>query len=166
MNRLRAVLFAVPLAGLALVGCGVVDRVDEAARVGDRVLTNEQVQAVANSPVAGGPLDGTVAQGDLARRIVTLWIRDAALADEDWFATIDAAQVRADLEAQGGEAFITSDAFTQQLLVDNGIVLQAVNRQLISEEEALALVAAAEVEVDARYGRWDPTSYEVVALAG
>ena len=85
MNRSLSLLLAAPLAVLSLVGCSAVDRADVAATVGDRVLTDDQVLAVANSPVAGGPLDGTVAQGELARRIVTLWVRNAALSDEPWF---------------------------------------------------------------------------------
>lgn len=166
MNRSLSLLLAVPVAALALGGCSAIDRADEAARVGDHVLTDEQVLAVANSPVAGGPLTGTTADGELTRRIVTIWIRDTALSDTDWFAKVDAAKVRSDLEAQGGEAFTTSDAFTQQLLVDNGVVLEAINQQLITEDEALALVDTADIEVDSRYGTWDPATYEVVALGG
>ena len=49
MNRSLSLLLAAPLAVLSLVGCSAVDRADEAAHVGDHVLTHEQVAAVVDT---------------------------------------------------------------------------------------------------------------------
>lgn len=162
------------LAGIAAItgvatlsGCATFDDADVAARVGERSLTDDQVAAVANSPIAEGAVtggeDGTL-DGEVARRIVTVWVRNAALADQPFLADIDLDALRAQLASELGDAFTAADEFSQQLLVDNAAVSTAIQQGIISEEDAFALVSEAEVEVDARYGTWDAERLEVVAL--
>lgn len=159
------------LAGIAalagatvLSGCATFDDADVVARVGDRTLTDDDVNAVANSPIAQGAVIGGTLDGEVARNIVTVWVRNAALADAPFLAAVDLDDLRARLTAELGEAFTASDPFTQQLLIDNAAVSTAIQDGVISDADAFALVGAVEVEVDARYGTWDDERLEVVAL--
>ena len=166
-RRTALTLLAAVTGVAALSGCATFDDADVAARVGDRSLTDDQVAAVANSPIAEGAVsggeDGTL-DAEVARRIVTVWVRNAALADAPFLAEIDLDDVRVQLSSELGDAFITADEFSQQLLIDNAAVSTAIQQGLIDEADAFALVSAAEVDVDARYGTWDAERLEVVAL--
>lgn len=132
--------------------------------MGDQVLTLDMLTAAANSAAAGGPLETTTAPGNLTRSIITVWARNAVLSQEPWYAEIDAASVRAALEVELGLGFVDSDPFTQQLLLDDAITVTAINTGLVTVDELQALVAAADVTIAPRYGRWNPSTAEVFTL--
>jgi hypothetical protein len=164
VRRSVAAAVLVPLAALVLAGCGTISNRDEVARVGDQVLTVDMLSTAANSAAAGGPLETTTAPGNLTRNIITIWVRNAVLSQEPWFAEVDAASVLADLEADPTLPFAALDPFTQQLIIEQSVTVFAVNTGLVTVDELQAIVAAADVSIAPRYGRWNPSTAEVFTL--
>jgi len=164
VRRSVAAAVLVPFAALVLAGCGTISHRDEVARVGDQVLTIDMLTVAANSAAAGGPLETTTAPGNLTRSIITVWVRNAVLSQEPWFSEVDEASVIAELSADPSLPFAVLDPFTQQLIIDQSVAVVAVNTGLVTVDEVQALVAAADISIAPRYGRWNPSTAEVFTL--
>lgn len=164
-RRFSSSLIGAAIAAVALSSCGTLDT-SAAAVVNGLTLTHDQLVVVAQSPLAGGPILGPAVEGDATRRIITVWVRNAALEGSGIIDGVDLEAVRAEIAAALGPQFEESDPFAQDLLIRNQAVIEAIEQGLADEEAAIELVTSAEVEIDARYGRWSPDDLAVVPFGG
>lgn len=158
LRRPAAVLFA----AIALVACGSTGSDDVVARVGDAVLTRDDLIVIARSPLAGDTADDATLDGDLARRIITVWVRNTAVVGSGVLDGVDADEIRQRLAAE--EIFLASPPAAQQLLIDNARMTTAVDEGTVSEDDVQRIVASAAIDITSRFGAWDTESFSVLAI--
>jgi hypothetical protein len=163
----RAVIALVAVLGLA--SCSTVSANDDAASVNGHDLSQDDLHDMLESDLAtlllqAAPTDG-VANGNSVRALLSAWVVSTALIDTGVGADADRAQVAADLAAdpQLGEGFTAAPEALRELLVDSRI-LGGADPALTTEEQILSVTAAADIDVDSRYGYWDDTTGYVVAF--
>ena len=152
----------------SLTSCATFRHNDAAATVNGVTLSQDELGAMANSPVGAdllqeSPVGGTMT-GASTRALLGGWIGlhaidDAGLVDQS---TKDDA--RRQISEQYGEKWALSPPQMQDLAVLNGAISFLAQNNKIDQEAVKVAVSTATVSVDPRYGRWDPASSTVLAL--
>gem|GEM_PF-2007766 len=168
-RRLAAVACA--LAGAAtLSSCATFEGDDVAASSGDHELSQDELRSMLESDFLDLVLDVRVPgrEGEVigsgVRELLGAWIvigpiEDAGLIDGP---ALD--EARAQVTERFGPDFDTAPAPLQDLLVKNSAINLRIGDGSLTQDEALGVLAAADVHVDPRYGRWDRELRAVVPL--
>ncbi len=156
------------LAIASLTSCATFRHNDAAATVNGHTLTQDQLGAMASSPIGTdllkeSPVGGMMTGGG-ARALLGGWIGlhaidDAGLVDQP---TKDDA--RKQISEQYGEQWTSTPTEMQDLAVLNGAIGFLAKNNQLDQQAVKAAVSSADVVVDPRYGRWDPSKALVVAL--
>jgi hypothetical protein len=172
-RRLAAVARALTctvLGAATLSSCATFQENDLAASSGDNELSQDELRSMLESDFLDSVLDVRVPGrdgeviGSGVRDLLGAWIvigpiEDAGLIDP---ATLD--EARAQVVEQFGPTFDQAPAPLQDLLVKNSAINLRIGDGSLTQDEALGVLAGADVHVDPRYGRWDPELRAVVPL--
>jgi parvulin-like peptidyl-prolyl isomerase len=191
-QRLAVVLVALMAAGCSLTGTG---DPSTAATVGDRAIpasdVDEMLASIQNSSAfqqqAQGDTSGQFVL-DAQTQLVTQFVRSeilAVLADEQGLDVSDeeVAAARADLAEQAGGEEALQSAIAEQGFTEDFLVQQLRDQQiqaLLQDEIGVstnlaeyiqAEIADVPIEVNPRYGQWDPEAlavapFDPLAIAG
>jgi phage tail tape-measure protein len=152
----------------SLTSCATFRHHDAAATVNGTTLSQDELGAMASSPVGiallkEAPVGGSMTGGS-ARALLGGWISlhaidDAGLVDQ---ATKDDA--RKQISEKYAEKWAASPPEMQDLAVLNGAVSFLAQNNKLDQAALHLAVSTAKVTVDPRYGRWDPTKANVIAL--
>lgn len=166
MTRRFAVLAGALLAAVSFSSCSTFDRNDVAAAIGDETLTVDDLGVILQSPLAGavGPID--VANADIARNVLEVWITNTVIINAGLLGEFDEEGLREALTAQLGESFTNSPKVAQDLLIVNNAVALAQRSGEIDDAEAILAFLDADVWVNARYGSWDAPTQSVLPFGG
>ena len=177
IRRSIVALAALVLAGSVTSGCTTFSANRNAATVNGTDLGVSEfetyMQGFADNPDAFQVAPATAAglPGDTARGILTAWIRNSILAGAlaERGASVTPAQRKA-LEDQilaGGAAGVWAKLSgpMKAFVLDAQSVEPAFNAAFGDQAQAqlAALLSAAHVTIDSRYGMWDPVTAQVVA---
>lgn len=169
LRHRRALLFVSGLLAVGLLSsCATFKQNNVAVRLNGDSLTTDHLSDMARSQLYATVLQsgvvGGVANGDAERNVLTAWLKLQLLEQTGVFDSVDRAAVTATLEQTNGASWTAAPAELRDLLVLNEAARQLATAGTLDPPTALAGLATADVFVDARYGRWDPTTISVVPL--
>lgn len=160
------------ISGLLAVGllssCSTFKQNNVAVRLNGDSLTTDHLSDMARSQLYATVLQsaivGGVADGDAARNVLTAWLKLHMLEQTHVFDGVDRAAITTALQQTDGAAWSAAPADMRDLLLLNEAARQLTTSGELDPPTALVGLAKANVYVDARYGRWDPTTISVVPL--
>lgn len=167
----RSVLaLAAVVATVSLTSCATIESNDEAASVGSHQLTQNQLRAMLESElgqslIGAVPTDGVV-DSNVVRGLIGAWIRSAALNDAGVGQDFDSSELEASL-ATSQTSWDTAPQIMRDLAIDVFSVQELIEQGQLDEATMKASLSAADIDVDSRYGYWNPdtgTAGAVVAF--
>ncbi len=169
MNRRLAAVLATTCTLLTLSSCASFNQNEIAARINDDSLSNSELSTMVRSDLFANVLQseivGGVANGDATRNLLDGWLKLHLLEQSGVFKDVDRKAVANGLEQSSGEVWTAAPVGLRDLLVLNEAARQLSAGGTLDTATALRDLPTANVFVDPRYGRWDPTSGSVVALS-
>lgn len=152
----------------ALSSCATFTENSTAASVNGTELSTDDLGTMLDSALGQAilqvtPTDGFI-DGNSARGLLGAWIALNALGQAGIGTEADREGVEADLVEQFGADWDAAPAAMKELASANLAVGRLLQSGARSTEELQAIIAAAEVRVDSRYGRWNSEQSAVVAL--
>lgn len=164
----RLLSFALPLAAAlsltSLAGCATFTENNDAASVGARSLSSEQLSTIADNDFTREYLaitpDNTLTKIEIERQVLTSWLvftalrASGAITDADLAAAKTAAMAKYTTWATGATEM-------QDIAIEADAVSTAVAAGTINSADLRAIVAAADIAVDSRYGWWNTATFMV-----
>jgi hypothetical protein len=180
VNRLARWTTCALVGAASLTSCATFDDADTVASVGEKTLTEDDLEAIM-TPVEPDDTDTTtstdpqvpddvpepepkVVEGGEARIVIQRWIVLNALDDAGFIDQASKDAARAELEAQVPELWPITPAEAQDIAILTGAFTAIFQSGTVAPDELEAAVRETDVSVDPRYGRWDADTFEVLPL--
>ena len=170
-RRIVAVVVAL-VAALTLSACGSdpVSQQDVVARVDEAKLTRQDLDDLLNNAIVqgevSGELDGDVAKlGSQADQVISLWISFEAISQEGSTNLDDEPTANSVVTRVGGEyqtSYEQSTGVTRDFLTRFIAFITQQQSGTLQPATLAPIVQAADVDVDSRYGYWDPARVSVI----
>jgi hypothetical protein len=163
----RAVIALVAVLGLT--SCSTLSSNDDVASVGSHELTRDDLQSLLDSDLSAEVLRSQVvdgeASGDSARTVISAWLLLTAAEDAGAISRSDTADIETTLQS----AYENWDAGPQvmkDLLIADQLLGAKAQDGTLGQDALIDIMAAADIEVDARYGYWDPAAGNFGSVVG
>lgn len=145
------------MVALSLSSCGWTASSRDVASVNDRHLDRQAFAEILDSSLYGelvqvNPIGGFT-DAYAARDFITAWISVTAISDAGIGADADRAATADVLRTQFA-SYDEGPEELQEFLIDNEIIGSSLGEGAVTRDELLAILSAADADVDSRYGAW------------
>jgi hypothetical protein len=171
VNRRIVLAAAALVAALGLASCadGSSNELTSnkiAASVEGVELSQDDLAAILSSDLGtellqASPIDGFI-DATSARGLISAWVGINSMIAAGVGADLDRAEIESSLAQQFAEVWDSAPAPMRDLAIANVVVGEAVQTGAVTTEELQAIVSAADVTVDSRYGWWSGEQFSVL----
>jgi hypothetical protein len=164
----RSVLaLAAVVATLSMSSCATLESNDDAASVGSHQLTQDDLQVMLESElgqslIAATPADGVI-DANVVRGLIGAWIRSTALKDAGVGDGFDSSAIEESL-ATSQPSWPTAPQIMRDLAIDVFSVQELLRQGELDEQLVVSTMTAADIDVDSRYGYWNPAAGDAGAV--
>ena len=165
----RLILAAAALVGAAsLSSCATFSTHGDVAKVGNTSLSQHDFEVMANSDLArqaaGATQGELMAAGDLNRNILSFWVQATSLTQAGAVTQAEMDAVRDTAAKTYSTTWASAPAQLQDVVLKQIAVSNAIKGGTLNRDQVLASISGADVQVDSRYGWWNPAKVTVTAF--